>query len=268
MGGIGPNNAGYAIIVGQQGGAIADDIRLDFAMSDCGSATQNGGAGIGALFIANLQNSHLNIETSNQLAAIGGTHKIAIHTGVSGDVDTSSVLVTGTIDGVPHGVIAAGATIGGAAVAVGGSGYAIGDIVTANSSGPIINATFLVTGVSSGAVTSLKLLGPGLYSTLPVGYPPLTTTAATGHGSGHTIYAGYISPAGTIGCGIAIRDGSMPGWVRDYGICEIFGTGAPTTTTGQHKALKGSKYTDLSAGEYYINKGTSSSPAWHKITTA
>jgi hypothetical protein len=77
-----------------------------------------------------------------------------------------------------------------------------------------------------------------------------------------------ITAAGTTAGGIAIRDGSMPGWVRDYGLCDIFGSGAPTASTGQNKAQKGSKYTDLSAGELYINKGTAGTPAWHKITTA
>lgn len=263
-----PNDSGYVIIVGTDAQSTADNIRLDFGLSNCGSATQNGATGIGALYIQNVQNSHFNIETSNKLTVLGGTHKIALHTGYGPNVDAQSVLVSGTIDGISGLVASAGAVIGSFTVSAGGSGYAVGDIVSATSTGRIISAIAQVTAVSSGVVTGVRFVGPGLYSTTPSTVTALATVAITGSGSGLTLLAGNVSSAATMGAGLSIRDGGMPGWVRDYGLCEITGNGAPSATTGQNKALKGSRYIDYSAGELYINKGTAGTLNWRKVTTA
>jgi hypothetical protein len=265
--GIGPHNSGYAIIVGTDGGDIADDIRLDFSMSNCGSATLNGGAGGGALFLSNVQNSHFNIETSNRLAAIGGTHKLALHTGYGPNVDASSVLVSGTFDGTAGPVVMPGATVGRYLdVTSGGTGYAVGDVVAVHSANRILDAMAQVTAVSGSTVTAVRQIGPGLFGTFP--NAPLTTTPVKGNASGLVLSTNPIASPGTVPGGISIRDGSMPGWVRDFGIAEIFGNNAPTASTGANKAPRGSKYTSLNTGDLYLNKGTAAAPNWRKVTTA
>ncbi|YBV94371.1 hypothetical protein M1D80_07010 (plasmid) [Phyllobacteriaceae bacterium JZ32] len=266
--GIGPHNSGYAIIVGTDAGETADDIRLDFSMSNCGSATQNGGTGSGALFLSNVQNSHFNIKTSNQLTAIGGTHKLALHTGYGPNVDASSVLVSGTFDGTAGPVIVPGATlVRYFSIISGGTGYAVGDVVAVHSANRIIDAMAQVTAVSGSTVTAVRQIGPGLFGTTP-GTAPLATTPVKGSGSGLTLWAEPNASPGMIPGGVSIRDGSMPGWVRDFGICEIFGNDAPTAGTGANKAPRGSKYTNLSTGDLYLNKGTAAEPVWRKVITA
>ena len=64
-----------------------------------------------------------------------------------------------------------------------------------------------------------------------------------------------ITAAGTTAGGIAIRDGSMPGWVRDYGLCDIFGSGAPTASTGQNKAQKGQQIHGFERGRIVHQQG-------------
>jgi len=267
--GIGPTNAGYAIIVGQRGAAdFAENIHLDFVLDNCGSATQNGGVGAGALFLANIKNSHLRIDTSNRPGSQGDTHKIALHTGYASGVDAASVLVTGTINGISGAAISAGAAIAEADVVSGGSGYSVGDIVTLNVPNHIINATALVTAVSGGVVAAVKVLGPGLYSTAPSTATTRSTTTTYGSGSGLTVKAKVVLPVGSVTGGLAIRDGSLPGWIRDFGICDIYGSGVPAGSTGLNKAPAGSRYVDRSSGDVYYNKGTAGAPAWHKVTTS
>jgi hypothetical protein len=78
----------------------------------------------------------------------------------------------------------------GATPVVGGSGYSVGDIVqlTYSNSGEI-SASFTVTGVSSGAVTSLALINPGLYFSTPTASP--ATTRLSGAGVGLTIATAF-----------------------------------------------------------------------------
>jgi len=144
----------------------------------------------------------------------------------------------------------------------------VGDLVAINSPGNIIYSVFQVTAVAGGAVSGIRPVGPGLYSSTPSNIVPLTTTAVSGAGTGLTVWAGEIVAAGTTAGGIAIRDGSLPGWIRDCGVCDIYGVGAPTSNTGKSKARTDSKYTDTSAGDLYLNKGSIGAPAWHKVTTA
>jgi hypothetical protein len=52
-------------------------------------------------------------------------------------------------------------------------------------------------------------------------------------------------------------------------IRELIGAGAPTdSTTGSGIAGKGSRYTDISAGDIYINTGSAASTTWKKSTHA
>lgn len=71
------------------------------------------------------------------------------------------------------------------AVNAGGSGYAVEDVLTVVG-GTGTAATFRVAQVSSGAVTDVELLDPGLYSTLPAATGAATTVAPAG-GSGCTL---------------------------------------------------------------------------------
>lgn len=266
-GSLGPSNSGYAIIVGQKGtSAIADHINLDFTIHNCGAQAQNGGSG--ALFLSNVKNSNFNLRTSNQPGNEGETHVIALHTGYAGNVDAASVLVSGTVNGISTAPVTAGAGISDVTIVSGGSGYTVGSVVMVNVPGRILNASLLVTGVSGGAVTAIKALGPGLYPTAPSTTATLSTTTTNGSGSGLTVRAKDILPVGSIAGGLALRDGSLPGWIRDYGICEVYGAGAPTGVTGANKARPGSRYTDTSSGNVYVNKGTVASPSWRAITTS
>ena len=267
--GIGPTNTGYAVIIGQKGVAdFANHIHLDLALDNCGSATQNDGAGAGALFLANIRNSHLRIDTSNRPGLEDESHKVALHTGYASGVDAESVLVTGTINEISGASVAAGAAITDAEIVFGGSGYAAGDIVALNVPDHVINATALVTETSTGVVTAIKLLGPGLYSSVPSTTTIRSTTTTFGGGSGLTVKAKDVLAVGSISGGLAIRDGGLPGWIRDFGICEIYGSVAPTSSTGINKAPTGSRYVDGSTGDTYYNKGTAGAPVWYEVTTS
>lgn len=268
-GGMGPINSGYAIIVGNDPDGtppVQDSIKLDFAMSNSGSASQNGNAGAAALFLANIQNSHINIETSNQLTAISGTKKMKIHTGFGPGVDSTSVFVSGTIDGTSVAPVAYGATVTYGTPGAGGSGYAVGDIVRLTAGSNIVNATFQVTSVSSGAVTSVRPIGPGLYSTAPTTGSAVATATVTGSGSGLTMWLAVKAAPSSLPGGLFVRDGSAPGWVRDTGLYEMTGSGAPSGSTGLNKAARGSKYTNTATGDLYLNTGTAASPSWKKVT--
>lgn len=82
----------------------------------------------------------------------------------------------------------------GITVSSGGSGYAVGDVITLNGgTGSATGApcTIMVTQVSSGAVTNASVLDPGAYTSLPTG--TLTQTATTGTGTGFTMLANFFS---------------------------------------------------------------------------
>ena len=265
QGGIGPNNAGYAFIVGRSLDTpsteqYCDGIRLDMGMINSGSATQNANAGIGALFISYIRNSHINIECSNNSA----TKKIKQHTGYGQGVDGASVLVSGTVDGTTSRAVFPGATVGRADVASGGSLYAVGDIVRLTSTSQI-NATFQVVTVSSGSVTKVRNIGPGLYATSPA-TSGVTTSAVSGGGSGLTLNLNVVAAPSSTPCGISIRDGSMGGWFRDFGVCQIFQSGVPNSSTAANKAAPGSQYTNIATGELYLNTGSLATPSWKLVT--
>lgn len=76
-----------------------------------------------------------------------------------------------------------------ATISAGGTGYTVGDTLTISSSGVEVPATFEVTGVSGGVVTSIALLTPGkghiqTYYQRPVVYD---TTGGTGTGAKLTV---------------------------------------------------------------------------------
>ena len=72
-------------------------------------------------------------------------------------------------------------------VAAGGSGHAVGDVLTiANSFGTGTNATFTVASVNSGAVTGLTITNDGAYTALASGVTGIATQSSDGSGTGAT----------------------------------------------------------------------------------
>lgn len=271
MGGMGSINCGYCFLVGHDSSEpsrMIDGLRLDFSLANSGSNAQNGGKGVGALFVANIQNSHINIETSNMLVpgeSAGTQKKIKVHSAY-GPLVMESMLLTGNIDGISGApAVSIGSTVRFASVASGGAGYAIGDVIKIVSSGSIVDAIVQVLDVSAGAVSALRLLGPGLYSMPPTISAPLPTVNISGSGSGLTVWLAIKASATSLSGGIAVRDGDLRGWIRDGGVCEFAGNGVPSGTTGQYKAEKGSRYINNQTGESFINSGTASTPVWKKV---
>ena len=79
------------------------------------------------------------------------------------------------------------AKVASVAVAAGGSGHAVGDVLTiANSFGTGTNATFTVASVNSGAVTGLTITNDGAYTALASGVTGIATQSTTGSGSSAT----------------------------------------------------------------------------------
>lgn len=74
------------------------------------------------------------------------------------------------------------------AIAAGGSGYAVGDLITA-SGGTGTAATFEVAAVSGGVVTAVRTLSLGAYSAVPSN-PVSTTTGGAGTGLTLTLFWG------------------------------------------------------------------------------
>ena len=291
---IGPVNSGFAFIVGQNWYNEVNDcygITLNFAMTNSGSAPRETtdeefpAGGTAALFVANVKNAHINIETSNNFTSTDDD-KVFTQFAVHGPrVDAESVLISGMIDGTAGRAVLPGYTVlptGSPLVVSGGTGYKLYDLVRLDvTPGNAIDAVFQVVGVSAGAVTAVRIVGPGLYSSINTGSPVPTLavkryTEETGdtYGSGLTLALSQYGSVSVPGCGVAIRDGEMPGWSRDYGLCDIFKSGVPVdstgagTGTGVNKAQKGSRYTDLATGEVYLNTGTINAPVWKKFTHA
>jgi len=70
-------------------------------------------------------------------------------------------------------------------------------------------------------------------------------------------------------CSLRIWDAVANGWQGAGGTYELTGSGAPlsgTNGTGAGKAAKGSTYRDLAGPGFYIQSGTTTSPAWTQIS--
>lgn len=81
------------------------------------------------------------------------------------------------------------------AVTTGGSGHALGDVITLNGGSGSAGGTAMsvrVTGVSAGAVTAVDIVNAGAYTSLPTG--TFTQTATTGAGTGFTCPASFFNP--------------------------------------------------------------------------
>ena len=70
----------------------------------------------------------------------------------------------------------------------------------------------------------------------------------------------YSGPAA--GWSIAVADSYAGGWMKNAGVYELTGSGAPSGTTGQNKAPIGSTYKNTTTGLSYRNAGSAASPSW------
>lgn len=77
-----------------------------------------------------------------------------------------------------------------------------------------------------------------------------------------TNMAGALYSGPTAGWSIDVADATAGGWMRNAGIYELTGSGAPTGSTGQNKAPIGSTYKDTVTGLSYRNAGSAGSPSW------
>lgn len=145
--------------------------------------------------------------STNDVLTVGGSGTIALNSGTikdsSGDrvgsiaggaVTTGgTTFPTATIDNTNvenlsnASLGAVTAKVASVAVAAGGSGHAVGDVLTiANSFGTGTNATFTVASVNSGAVTGLTITNDGAYTALASGVTGIATQSTTGSGSSAT----------------------------------------------------------------------------------
>ena len=145
--------------------------------------------------------------STNDVLTVGGSGTIALNSGTikdsSGDrvgsiaggaVTTGgTTFPTATIDNTNvenlsnASLGAVTAKVASVEVAAGGSGHAVGDVLTiANSFGTGTNATFTVATVNSGAVTGLTITNDGAYTALASGVTGIATQSTTGSGSSAT----------------------------------------------------------------------------------
>ena len=145
--------------------------------------------------------------STNDVLTVGGSGTIALNSGTikdsSGDrvgsiaggaVTTGgTTFPTATIDNTNvenlsnASLGAVTAKVASVAVAAGGSGHAVGDVLTiANSFGTGTNATFTVASVNSGHVTGLTITNDGAYTALASGVTGIATQSTTGSGSSAT----------------------------------------------------------------------------------
>lgn len=103
----------------------------------------------------------------------------------AGGVRGTLTFFAGTDDQDPSPYLGGNNSVVAAAVAAGGTGYSVGNILTAVGGTHTSAATVQVTAVSSGAVTSVVLIDRGFYSAFPAS--PASTTASPTGGTGCTL---------------------------------------------------------------------------------
>jgi hypothetical protein len=76
---------------------------------------------------------------------------------------------------------------------------------------------------------------------------------------------------GVIGPGVAVIQNAASA-VPDVGappdVQHIYGSGAPSASTGANAAAPGSLYPDVSGAKLYVQGGTKASPSWKIVTSA
>jgi phosphotransferase system HPr-like phosphotransfer protein len=156
----GKTNAGLVL------GAVGSDTNVSQVFQSKGTGAIDLAAG----------SQGINISNGNTVTAITRTASGASYTAfptltISPPTTAGGVQATAT----PAFMIANAATI-----AAGGTGYTLNDVVTLVGGTPIVAATFVVTGVSGGVVTSVGSPNFGTYSVLPLN--PVSVTGGTGTG--------------------------------------------------------------------------------------
>jgi hypothetical protein len=141
--------------------------------------------GTGAIDLA-AGSSGVNISNGGTVTAITRT---AAGSGYSLPI-TITVSAPTTAGGVQAQVSLTSFGSSGATVVSGGTGYTNGDVLTISGGTPSGAATYTVTGVSGGAVTSVSALNSGAYTTAPTN--PVSVTGGTG--SGATLNLTYYVP--------------------------------------------------------------------------
>jgi len=133
------------------------------------------------------------------------------------------------------------------AVAGGGSGHAVDDIVTiADSFGTGTNATYKVTAVDSGAATALEIVNAGAYTAIGGGVTGIAQQSTDGSGSSLTVNVTLgvssvvVGTAGTNYSGAPQITFAGTGLDQEPHVCTLEGRAATITNTDAVGALAGS----------------------------
>ncbi len=138
-----------------------------------------------------------------------------------------------------------------AVVAVGGTGYSVGNTLTVVGGTSTTTATFTVSAVSGGVVTVVTVANSGHYTVLPTN--PVATTGGAG-----TCTLTLTWNAGGNGGGF---DTGVAGFPTD-GAATVANTSAPVFTSASYNFVAG----DVGAW-IYIKSGTNWTPGWYKIAS-
>lgn len=138
------------------------------------------------------------------------------------------------------------AKVASVAVAGGGSGHAVDDVVTiANSFGTGTNATYKVTAVNSGAVTALEIVNAGAYTAIASGVTGIAQQSTTGSGSSLTVNVTLgvksfvVGTAGTNYSGAPQVTFAGTGLTQDRHVCTMTGRAATITSSAAIGAAAG-----------------------------
>ena len=231
---------------------------LDYA-SGSGTKSLTFTLAIGANNSAIQANDVLDIGT-NAIGLNGGTIKDTSGDAVSTPQTVSSTVTTGSTTfptaaldnmslsfGTTAALGAVTAKVVSVAVAGGGSGHAVDDIVTiANSFGTGTNATYKVTAVDSGAATALEIVNAGAYTAIGGGVTGIAQQSTDGSGSSLTVNvtlgvsAVAVSTAGTNYSAAPQITFAGTGLDQDPHVCTLEGRAATITNTDAVGAAAGS----------------------------
>ena len=133
------------------------------------------------------------------------------------------------------------------AVAAGGSGHAVDDVITiADAFGTGTNATYKVTAVDSGAATALEIVNAGAYTAIASGVTGIAQQSTTGSGSSLTVNvtlgvsAVAVSTAGTNYSAAPQITFAGTGLTQANHVCTMAGRAATITNTDAVGAAAGS----------------------------
>ena len=128
------------------------------------------------------------------------------------------------------------------AVGAGGTGYAVGDTVTASTGASTVKAQGVVTAVSTGAVTAIQVINSGSYTVAPTAAGATTTSGA---GTGLTVTATTTPSAVIVSPPYGASASYLSTYVVDLGVINA-NTGIPLTRVASGPAT----------GQYAVNTTT------------